>query len=833
MKKLLTFILAIALFLPLMSGISFNNAQVAAASSHVYMIVTNPGEDMNTQMNVGWHADYTYTGCYVEYTVASDTSFANAKKVNGSYDDNDYLWFYNRLSSSSTSSTRFTTKFLNYGAELTGLTPNTNYIYRICDGAGAYSETYAFKTAGQTEFSMIWLSDMHLSASSSKNTKYVNALKYAESAAKYDIGLYVNTGDVVSCGDKYSWWQEFYNVDAIKKYSYAGTVGNHDLFDEMMDNDSENYTQYWKTGKYFGITANYPDNGYTQTSSRISGYLSGDGYSSYVNSSSDDFIVPSSGSLAGKQITGAKEDLNGRSYWFLYNRILFITFDYYAMTATSEKNTAFNWAYEVIDKNKGKYDYLICYEHLNLIWGDGGTSRYYTDYQNFLDTANVDIFLCGDNHIYFRTKKLLAGAETTDPEKGTYILQAPAITNTSTYPTYTGAKAPYGVSRYSSADYLGSFAIDVDSSGMHFTLGIGTGTGANMAKYETFTIPKKTRYSDAATGIYTAQSALTVRETSDASAKSLTTIPSGTVFEVTAGNGQWGRVRYNGYTGWVNLSGYTATAYTSNVTIPELFEITNVNVGYASSHMVDAYTPTYGSTIANGGWLFSGNVTITGVRDSTGAYKVTAQDTSSNAKNTTAIPSNGCVLLINTAYPSYASLMEKLAVGKYFTLDSNSTMVYTANPGEANVTPSIPGTEPDPEELTLIDGADYTIGDYVTCNAINIRVDSFKAQFANTTVKVFDGNGVEVTGSALVGTNYTVSCYSSSDTVADDTMTISVLFDLDGNGAISASDCLIMKTFVKSSVALEGAFLTAADCNTDGSPNATDYTFFKLTLSKQ
>ncbi len=829
MKKLLSLVLVLSLCIPLIAVTGISSTPVAAASSHVYMIVTNPGQDMNTQMNISFHSDYTYTGCYVEYTTASDTSFAKAKKATGSYDNDDYMWFYNRITTSSATSARFTTKFLNYNVDLSGLTPNTDYIYRICDGAGAYSETYGFKTAGQSQFSMIWLSDMHLSAAASKNTKYGNAVKYAENAAKYDIGLHINTGDVVSCGDKYSWWQEVYDFDVYKKYTYAGTVGNHDLFDEMMDNDSTYYTQYWKSTEYFRITANYPDNGYTHTSGRISGYLTNDGYSAYASRSASQLFDPGSGTLAGKYITGAAEDTNGRAYWFLYNRILFINFDYWAMSYATEKTTAFDWALDIVDANKGKYDYLVCYEHLNLIWGDKGTSRYYTDYQNFLDTANVDIFLCGDNHIYYRSDKLLAGAKTSDPEKGTVIIQAPAITNVSTYPDYSGAKAPYGVSRYSSADYVGSFAIDVDSSGMHFSLGIGSGTGANMTTHETFTIPKKTRYSDALTGIYTATGALTVRETSDASAQSLTTIPNGTVFEVTEGNGQWGRVRYNGFTGWVNLSGYSATYYTTDVTTPEQFEISNVNVGYASSHMVDAYTPAYGSTIANVGWLFSGNVTITGVRDSNGAYKVTAQDTSSEAKNTTAIPSNGCVLLINTSYADYASLMSKLAVGKYFTLDSNRTTVYTANPGEANTAPTIPGTVTEPDSLVFVDGTSYQRNDHIEGVTIGTSAADVIAQFTNEDVRITDAAGNQVASTAAVGTGYTVSYYNSKGTLVDSCLIV-VYSDANGDGICSAADVLAIETEILGKFVNTGCYAVAADLNGDAFINTTDYSIIEHIL---
>lgn len=831
MKKLLSLFLVLALCIPVIAINGITETTVAAASSHVYMIVTNPGQDMNTQMNISFHSDYTYTGCYVEYTTANDTSFAGAKKATGSYDSDDYMWFYNRYTTSSTSSAKFTTKFLNYNVDLSGLTPNTKYIYRICDGAGAYSETYAFKTAGQSQFSMIWLSDIHIThTETTKQTKYQNAINWVENNAKYEIGLNINTGDVVASGDRYKFWQQFYSPAVYKKYPYASTVGNHDLYDNMMDDDPE-YTQYWKGGEYFRITANYPDNGYVQTSGRISGYLNGDGYSSHASKSSSILFDPGSGNLAGKYITGAKEDLNGRAYWFLYNRILYISFDYYAMTQSAEKENAFNWAYGVIDANKGKYDYLMASFHVNMIWGDGGNSRYYDDYKNFLDTANVDIFLCGDNHIYYRSDKLLNGAKTTDPEKGTVIIQAPAITNVSTYPTYTGAKEPYGVSRYSSADYVGAFVIDVDSSGMHFKLGIGSGTGANMATHETFTIAKKVRYSDAVTGIYTAPGALTVKETSDASAQSLTTIPAGTVFEVNEGNGQWGRVRYNGFTGWVNLGGISPTHYTTDVSAPEQFEISNVNVGYASAHLVNAYTPAYGSTIANGGWLFSGNVTITGVRDSNGAYKVTAHDTSGNAKNTTPIPANGCVFLINKSYPNYNSLMATLTVGSYFTLDSNRTTVYTANPGEANVTPNIPGTEPEvPETITLKEGTSYTKDTYIKNVSTSTKVSDFITQLDNTTVKVFNVSGAEVAATATIGSGYTVKCYDTAGKETD-SCAIIVYGDIDGDGNCSTTDCLTLRKVISGDGEFEGHYATAGDVSLDNYISTTDLAIFLKMLS--
>ena len=830
MKKLLSMLLVLALCIPCFG----TNMFVSAASANVYMIVTNPGEDMNTQMNISFHANEGYTGCYVEYTKATDTSFASATKATGTQDTDDYQWFYNRHTTMSNTSARYTTKFIHYSVNLTNLTPNTKYIYRVCDGKGGYSDTYAFKTAGQDKFSIMWTSDTHLTnTETAKLNRFSATTDYLSTIADYEIGLHFSTGDVVASGERHTFWQSAYNDPSIKKYTFAMTTGNHDVFDSMMSQDTT-YSQYWKGAQYMRVTSNYPKNSYVQTSSRISGYLNADGYSQYIGSSSDTLFDPGTGSYAGKQITGAKEDVNGRTYWFIYNRVLFIIFDYYAMTAGAEKTTAFNWANKVIEANKGKYDYLISAQHIYLFDGASGTDSsksVYDAYCDWANTANVDILLCGDNHIYFRTGSLINGQTNTDPEKGTYVLQAPAITNTGTYPLYTGP-AGVAINRYSNTSYMGGAIMNFDERGLTLEVAVSPDGNASSYKiFETVTIPKKLRYNDINTGIYTTKAKLNVKETFDDSATTLTTVPSGTVIEVNAANGVWGRVRYNGYTGWINLAGYTASYTTSDVTKPEMFEISNVNVGYASAHLVNAYTPTYGSTIANGGWLFSGNVTITGVKDSTGAYKVTTQDTSSNAKNTTAIPANGCVLLINKSYGQYSDLMSKLAVGKYFTLDSGKITIYTANPGEANVTPTIPGTEPEePTELVKAEGSDFVVGDYLENVPALTTAAGLKAGFTNKDLRVTDAKGNAVADDGIIATGYTISCYVNDK--MEDSITVVIVNDVDGDGIVAAADYIVVGLSLKNLTSIDGAYKQAADSDADGSVSTADYISLKAVLKK-
>ncbi len=826
MKKILIFVLALALCLPCFSSMDFDTE---AATASVYTIVTNPGENSRTQMNISWHADYTCTGCYVEYTTASDTAFALSKTTAGTYNSSDYLWFYNRNYGKNGAGYN-TTKFLNYGANLTGLTPNTNYIYRIADGNGGFSETYAFKTAGAENFSIMWTSDMHITTNSyepSKVPRFNATTEYLEKIAGYEIGLHYNAGDATNCGDRLGFWQTLYDTPVFKKYAYASTVGNHDLFDSMMDDDA-NYTQYWKTGKYFGIVNNYPKNAYTSTSSLISGWLSSDGYSSYASKSAEELISVSSGTHSGKQITGAVEDLNGRHYWFNYGGVLFIVFDYYSMTYTADADKAFEWATGVIDANYGKYDYLVVSEHIYLFTAGSCTNKNYSKYRDFLDANNVDFFLCGDEHAYFRTGAVYNGSNTTTANKGTVILQAPAITCTDSITTLTGSVG-LGKKRYSKAGYMGGCVFDVTPDKITLKVAVSPdGTASGYYTLETVSYTKKSRYREpdsntvVETGLYTAQTALTVYETYSSSAQALTTIPAGTVIQVNSAKNEWGRVRYNGYTGWVNLTDYTVGYATSDVTAPQAFAGTAYNVGLVDGDTMNIYTPEYGSTIANGGWSFAYNSTVTAVRDSTGAYKVTAQNTASGvAKSDTAIPTNGCVLLLDEEDPNYDSIISTLTVGNYFTVDKNKLCVYTATPGEANKTYYLPGTEPATKELVVKSDSEYKDdGTYLSGVKPTTSVGDVIAAFDNEDVRVTDASGNSVDANSGIGTGCVISLYVDG-AVVDSTVVI-ITGDTNGDGGLTASDYIQISAHVSGNITLEDAFSKSADANADSSISPSD-----------
>ena len=828
MKKALSLMLVLVMCLSIVA--EYPEIDVDAASTHVYMIGTFPGENSNVSMNIGWHSDYTYTNCYVEYTVKSDTSFANAKKVNGTYDSDDYLWFYNRPITSSTSDGYLTPKFLNWGVTLENLTPNTDYIYRIYDGVSAYSDIHNFKTGGAENFSIIWTSDMHLfpgSAYASRLTDWVGMVDHLETMADYPIGFHLGTGDIVTCGDRYGSWLEAFGQDFTKQYMFANLLGNHDVEDAAM-RIAPNYTEFWKSSEYFRIVHNNPKNAYTQTNQLYVKYLNDYGLSQYKDYPADKLIAYDS-SNPEKYCTGALEDTNGMNYWFKYGNCLFIMFDYWSFYySTTDRQRAFDWAAEVIEANKGTYDYLICGEHEYLIHGSGGGNKKYTNYwMPFMDANNVDVFIAGDNHVYLRTGSLYNGSVTSDVlNKGTYIVQAPSLSKGVSSSLYLEGD-PSGYIKYQycyGSATKGGLVLNVTPTGIKFE--VACREGSNYRTVDTFTIKKKNREKNVSLGYYTVNTdSLNVRETSNASSQLLTSIPNGTTVEITAADGSWGRVRYNGYTGWCKIGDYgTFVAEATKPTTPTMYPVNAVNDAYTGAAM-HAFTPAYGSTIYSSGWSYAYSTTITATRQSNNAYKVTSINSSAGVdKSGTSIPSNGVVFVMSTEY-SYASTFTSLfPVGSYFTLDANNKKIYPCSPGEANAPVLINPV------LTPTASSGYKIsGGLATGVSASTTASSFLAKFENdsSAIKVFSANGTELASTATVGTNCVVKSYDGSGAVYD-TATVIVKGDCTGDGLTNSTDLTAMKNAIKNKSSLSGNYLKAVDSNNDQKINSLDYIRAKL-----
>ena len=375
-RSLILLLLTAALAMPNASRAQSDGAPQDArggrqAASSVYSIVTNPGEDASTQMNIGWHADLDHTECFITCTERSDAQWANAVRIAGASQRSDV---FDGILSKTPSGEDFHEQavFLGYGATLSGLRPDTNYMYRICAGDGAESPVHYFKTAGADSFSFVWISDFH--AYTPLPNRLKNAAAVLDAAVEIDpeVQFIFSTGDVVAWGGSYSFWKDLYEQDFVRNYMFANVIGNHDAMTRKHDISSD----------YFRIVNNLPRNGY-----------------------------------AGQE---------GVCYWFLYGDVLFITLNNEVMVKNPKGEAAAKeWAAGVIRSLKGRYRRIFLAEHYQWFDGRNGRTSWYANWKDFCDEHGVTLALAGNNHIYKRSHPLL-GDRVVPAGKGTVYMEAPS-----------------------------------------------------------------------------------------------------------------------------------------------------------------------------------------------------------------------------------------------------------------------------------------------------------------------------------------------------------------------------------------------------------------------
>ncbi len=357
--------------LPLSAAILASGLGAPAAASGAYSVVTNPGEDASTQMNIGWHADIGSTNSFVTYTKKSDPAWARAAKVLGT---SEYCDVFDGVYSKTAAGADFKDDaiFLDYGATLTGLERDTEYMYKVGADGGDYSAVHYFKTAGAAEFSFIWVGDFHLYPPLAGRLR--NAVQVINAALEIDPGIdfIFSTGDVLAWGGSYSFWRTLYEQDFIKTHMFANVLGNHDSMTRTGSTSSD----------YFSRANNFPRNGYP-----------------------------------GQQ---------GVCYWFTYGRVLFITLNNEVMSNNpTEQMAAKNWAAGVIKQLKGKYQYVFLCEHYQWFDGRAGKTNWYANWKDFCDEYGVALALAGNNHIYQRSHPLYHD-EVVAGGKGTVYMAVPS-----------------------------------------------------------------------------------------------------------------------------------------------------------------------------------------------------------------------------------------------------------------------------------------------------------------------------------------------------------------------------------------------------------------------
>ena len=332
-------------------------------SKSINLVTSGPGEDASTSAVISWHAKYLNS--VLEYKKAGDSQYTvmNVKGVQSTSNWTDNVSFY------------------RCRVELSDLTPDTDYTYRVKSSDGTVSSEAKFRTAGTDKtFSFLWLSDLHVPKGSTTDMNKIKALvNYANAKDGIDVDFCLFTGDMVNKGQNYKHWNYWADSGVLNAMEYAFLPGNHDYY----PNDSSK-TRY--SNCYFLDVAAHP-------------------YNNVCN---------------GKSVT--KSD-----YWFLWNDVLFINIDSMAPEATKVSETVAKqkaWFEEVVKLNAGKYTYLVVSQHYAYILNKEETWGEYESWYPLFDQYKVDFALGSDSHEYARSKPLV----NNQPQEGGTIYLSSSMT---------------------------------------------------------------------------------------------------------------------------------------------------------------------------------------------------------------------------------------------------------------------------------------------------------------------------------------------------------------------------------------------------------------------
>lgn len=357
-------------------------AAVAAQATVVESVMTCPGEDASTQMNISWAAYGSGTRVHYMTQEEAMSSYIDVNSPRGKVvkPECERLCFtYDSISSKRPNGDDCIEApiFFKCGASLTGLKPDTEYTYYICDKQGQpMSEPHTFKTApSQGEWSCCVISDFHVYAPLPARTRA--AMSMLEQVEKFDPGIdwVLHLGDVCAWGGSWSFWRDLYKEPYFHKYMWAGLNGNH-------DNMSRKYARC--TSDFFRDANYVPRNGY--------------------------------------------KGQEGVCYHFRYGDAMFVMLNNEEMRDSTGFDAAAQWLREVVtDARRGSNPprYVIVCEHYQWFYATNGKTSQYGRWSKIFDELGVDLALSGNNHIYARTGYLYDGKET-DGSRGTVYVQTPS-----------------------------------------------------------------------------------------------------------------------------------------------------------------------------------------------------------------------------------------------------------------------------------------------------------------------------------------------------------------------------------------------------------------------
>lgn len=202
-------------------------------------IILNLTEDASTSMAVNWRTDTSVTGSVVQYALA--THGPEFKE-----DVHEVRAYTEALSVQYQDEPQIDAHY--HSAILTGLTPNTKYVYRVGDGVN-WSEWFQFDTAGEQgePFSFIYFGD----AQNNIKSMWSRVIREAY-ATMPRVDFMLHAGDLINRHDRDLEWGEWFYAGGFihGQVPSVMTPGNHEYGSGM------ELSPQWRPG--FNLPKNGP-----------------------------------------------------------------------------------------------------------------------------------------------------------------------------------------------------------------------------------------------------------------------------------------------------------------------------------------------------------------------------------------------------------------------------------------------------------------------------------------------------------------------------------------------------------------------------------------------
>jgi len=361
------------------------------------MLTISPGA-LSSERNITWH-DWKTVG------LTGTVMFEPAQTASGGFTD--------AAQSAVAVSTDAYIRTVSHMATISGLEPDTEYVYAVSSDGVNFSELYTFKTSPVSSFTFVAVSDIHM-GDPSVSPEDDDSGNSGLCDIRYRPGVTVRQS-----------WKDALDtitgtVPHISLIAMMGDVIDRNLINSELESEFHPHRIKWENffaPKQLGSIAFAPVMGNHEARSNIS-------FRAHFNVPNE--IVPTAENMLPMASTGIQQENENRAnYWYLYNNALFVVLN----TSTRPRDAGENAAQDAIIQgliahfddvleaakaaHKGEYDWLFVQTHKSV----NGLAKHSADFdveryvrfgfEALMAKHEVDIVFSAHEHCYTRSFPLL------------------------------------------------------------------------------------------------------------------------------------------------------------------------------------------------------------------------------------------------------------------------------------------------------------------------------------------------------------------------------------------------------------------------------------------